>query len=65
MVRTLIKFISEESLLEIKNNRTILFRDVISSQKMTLEQAFHNDRIIRDTNMPAEPFVLDKSNEKP
>lgn len=65
MVKTLIKFISEESLLEIKNNRTILFRDVISSQKMTLEQAFHNDRIIRDTNMPAELFVLDMSNEKP
>lgn len=61
----MIKFINEDALLEIKNNRTTLYRNVIVSKKQTLEEAFHNDSIIRDTSVPAEDFQLDMSIEKP
>lgn len=61
----MIKFISEDALLEIKNNRPLLYHNVIASKKQTLEEAFHNDRIIRDTSVPADDFVLDMSQDKP
>jgi len=61
----MIKFISEDMLLEVKNNRSLLYSNVISSKKQTLEEAFHNDRIIRDTSVPADEFQLDMSAEKP
>lgn len=61
----MIKFISEDMLLEIKNNRSLLYSNVISSKKQTLEEAFHNDRIIKDTSVPADEFQLDMSADKP
>ena len=61
----MIKFINEDMLLEIKNNRSLLYSNVISSKKQTLEEAFHNDRIIRDTSVPADEFQLDMSSDKP
>ena len=61
----MIKFISEDALLEIKNNRSLLYSNVITSKKQTLEEAFHDDRIIRDTSVPADEFQLDMSAEKP
>ena len=61
----MIKFISEDGLLEIKNNRSLLYSNVIASKKQTLEEAFHNDRIIRDTSVPVDEFQLDMSAEKP
>jgi len=61
----MIKFISEDALLEIKNNRSLLYNNVISTKKQTLEEAFHNDKIIKDTSVPAEEFQLDMSAEKP
>lgn len=61
----MIKFISEDMLLEIKNNRSLLYSNVISSKKQTLEEAFHSDRIIRDTSVPADEFQLDMSADKP
>lgn len=60
----MIKFISEDALLEIKNNRSPLYSNVITSKKQTLEEAFHDDRIIRDTSVPADEFQLDMSAEK-
>ena len=60
----MIKFISEDALLEIKNNRSLLYSNVITSKKQTLEEAFHDDRIIRDTSVPADEFQLDMSAEK-
>ena len=65
MVKQMIKFISEEELLEIKNNRSVLYSNVVASKKQTLAEAFHNDRIIRDTSIPADEFQLDMSAEKP
>lgn len=56
----MIKFVSEEMLLEIKNNQAVLFHDVIS-KKHKLEEVFHNDHIIRETNIVGEDFVLDMS----
>lgn len=61
----MIKFISEDALLEIKNNRSLLYNNVVSSKKQTLEEAFQNDMIIRDTNIHADEFQLDMSAEKP
>lgn len=61
----MIKFISEDALLEIKNNRSLLYSNVISSKKQTLEEAFHDDRIIQDTSVPADEFQLDMSADKP
>lgn len=61
----MIKFISEEALLEIKNNHTLLYNNVVSSKKQTLEEAFQNDMIIRDTSVHADEFQLDMSAEKP
>ena len=61
----MIKFIAEDSLLEIKNNHSLLYRSVVSTGKQTLEEAFGNDRIIRQTSMPADDFQLDMSAEKP
>lgn len=61
----MIKFISEDALLEIKNNRSLLYHNVVAAKKQTLEEAFHNDSIIRDTSVPADDFTLDMSLEKP
>jgi hypothetical protein len=61
----MIKFINEDVLLEIKSNRQLLYHNVIASKKQTLEEAFHNDKIIRDTSAPGDDFVLDMSHEKP
>lgn len=61
----MIKFISEDALLEIKNNHTLLYDNVVSSKKQTLEEAFQNDMIIRDTSVHADEFQLDMSAEKP
>lgn len=61
----MIKFISEDALLEIKNNHTLLYNNVVSSKKQTLEEAFQNDMIIRDTSVHADEFQLDMSAEKP
>lgn len=61
----MIKFINEDMLLEIKNNRSLLYSNVISAKKQTLEDAFHNGRIIRDTNVPADEFQLDMSSDRP
>lgn len=61
----MIKFISEDALLEIKNNHTLLYDNVVSSKKQTLEEAFQNDIIIRDTSVHADEFQLDMSAEKP
>ena len=58
----MIKFISEDQLLEIKNNQSVLFREVISGKKM-IEEAFGIDHIIRDTNIPCEVFQLDMTAE--
>ncbi len=60
----MIKFIHEESLLEIKNNRSVLYENVVNGD-MSLSDAFHDHNIIRDTNVPGDTFVLDMSNEKP
>ncbi len=60
----MIKFIHEESLLEIKNNRSVLYENVVNGD-MSLSDAFHDPNIIRDTNVPGDTFVLDMSNEKP
>ena len=64
MVSLMIKFISEDALLEIKNNRSLLYSNVITSKKQTLEEAFHDDRIIRDTSVPADEFQLDSTWER-
>ena len=61
----MIKFIGEDALLEIKNNRSLLFNNVVNSKKQTLEEAFHNDRIIKDTSVLADEFQLDMSSDKP
>lgn len=60
----MVKFITEEALLEIKNNKSVLFRDVVSGKK-TLQEAFGNDKIIRETNVAADQFALDMSSDKP
>ena len=59
----MVKFISEDALLEIKNNKAVLFKDVVSG-KRTLQEAFNNDRIVRETNIPSEDFDLDMSAAK-
>lgn len=62
----MIKFIGEDHLLELKNNASTLFSDVVSSGKKSLEEAFGTSKIIRDTNVMGDPFSLDMSNiEKP
>lgn len=58
----MIKFISEDQLLEVKNNQSVLFREVISGKKL-IEEAFGNEHIIRDTNIPGEAFQLEMSAE--
>lgn len=60
----MVKFISEEALLEIKNNKGVLFREVVSGKK-TLQEAFNSERIVRETNIPSDDFALDMSAEKP
>lgn len=61
----MIKYITEDSLLEIKSNVQTLYNEVIDSKKKTLEEAFGDDRIIRDTNIAGDDFDLDMSFEKP
>ena len=61
----MIKYISEDSLLEIKSNVQTLYNEVIDGKKKTLEEAFGDDRIIRDTNIAGDDFDLDMSFEKP
>ena len=56
----MIKFISEDMLLELQNNKSVLFKEVVSGRKR-LEEAFHNDHIIRESNIPGEAFQLDMS----
>ena len=60
----MVKFISEEALLEIKNNKSVLFKEVISGKK-SLQEAFDNERIVRDTNIAADDFTLDMSSDRP
>ena len=60
----MVKFISEEALLEIKNNKAVLFREVVSGKK-TLQEAFNSEKIVRDTNIAAGEFELDMSSDKP
>lgn len=60
----MVKFISEEALLEIKNNKSVLFKEVVSGKK-TLQEAFNSEKIVRDTNIPADDFALDMSSDKP
>ena len=60
----MVKFISEDALLEIKNNKAVLFKDVISGKK-TLQEAFNSEKIVRETNIPSDDFVLDMSADKP
>ena len=59
----MVKFIIEDALLEIKNNKAVLFKDVVSGKK-TLQEAFENDRLVRETNIPSEDFDLDMSAAK-
>lgn len=59
----MIKFVNEDLLLEMKNNKSLLLKEVVSGKK-TLQDAFGNDKIIRETNIPADEFQLDMSNEK-
>jgi len=60
----MVKFISEEALLELKNNKSVLFKDVISRGKK-VQEVFHNDNLVRETNIPADDFELYMSAEKP
>ena len=60
----MVKFVSEEALLEIKNNKSVLFKDVISGKK-TLQEAFNSEKVVRETNIPADDFELDMSSDKP
>ena len=60
----MVKFVSEEALLEIKNNKSVLFKDVISGNK-TLQEAFNSEKVVRETNIPADDFELDMSSDKP
>jgi len=61
----MIKFITEDMLLTIKSNRKLLFENVVQSKKQTLAEAFHNDKIVKDTNIVGETFQLDMSSDKP
>lgn len=60
----MVKFISEEALLELKNNKTVLFKEVVSGKK-TLQEAFHSEKIVRETNIPSDDFDMYMSAEKP
>lgn len=60
----MVKFISEEALFEIKNNKAILFKEVVSGKK-PLQEAFRSENIVRETNIPSEDFELDMSSDKP
>ncbi len=60
----MVKFISEEALLEIKNNKAVLFKEVVSGKK-SLQEAFNSEKIVRDTNIAADDFELDMSSDKP
>ena len=60
----MVKFVTEEALLEIKNNKSVLFKDVISGKK-SLQEAFNSEKIVRETNIPADDFELDMSSDKP
>ena len=60
----MVKFITEENLLEIKNNTAILFKEVVSGKK-SLQEAFNSEKIVRDTNIAADSFELDMSSDKP
>lgn len=60
----MVKFISEEALLEIKSNSGVLFKEVISGKK-TLQEVFDSEKIVRETNIPSDDFELDMSSDKP
>ena len=60
----MVKFISEDALLEIKNNKGVLLKDVVSGKK-TLQEAFNSEKIVRETNIPSDEFELDMSSDKP
>ena len=60
----MVKFISEEALLEIKSNSGVLFNEVISGKK-TLQEVFDSEKIVRETNIPSDDFELDMSSDKP
>lgn len=60
----MVKFISEEALLEIKTNSGVLFKEVISGKK-TLQEVFDSEKIVRETNIPSDDFELDMSSDKP
>ena len=60
----MVKFINEEALLELKNNKAVLYKEVVSGKK-TLQEAFHSEKIVRETNIPSDDFELYMSAEKP
>ena len=60
----MVKFISEEALLELKNNKAVLYKEVVSGKK-TLQEAFRSEKIVRETNIPSDDFELYMSAEKP
>ena len=60
----MVKFISEEILLELKNNKAVLYKEVVSGKK-TLQEAFRSEKIVRETNIPSDDFELYMSAEKP
>lgn len=60
----MVKFITEEALLEIKNNKSVLYREVVSGKK-ALQEAFNSEKIVRETNIPGDDFALDMSSDRP
>ena len=60
----MVKFISEETLLEIKNNKAVLYKEVVSGKK-TLQEAFNSEKIVRETNIASDDFELDMSADRP
>lgn len=60
----MVKFISEEALLEIKNNKAVLYKEVVSGKK-TLQEAFNSEKIVRETNIASDDFELDMSADRP
>lgn len=64
-MKILIKFIKEDVLSELKNNKTILYNEVVKNGKNSLEEVFHRNYIVFDTRIPGEDFELDMSAVKP
>lgn len=60
-----VKFIGEDSLLAVRSNSSVVFRNIVQKKRTTLQKLFQDADIFKETNIEINDFTLDMSQEKP